>query len=116
MEQNVEFDYYGRSMDQRARADDFIIKSMEDRYPRKQSIPYSKPGGKIASYKVFFCSNLVEMDANCQHIETSGENDELFARISFLKDVNLDESNTDIKSLFYVVTQNRIGSGKNCPI
>ena len=56
METNVDFDYYGSSADQRKRADDFTIKSMDDRYPRKQSIPYSKPGGQIASYQVYFCN------------------------------------------------------------
>ena len=39
-------------------------------------------------------------------------NNDLFARVSFLKDIHLDQSNRDIKSLFYIITQNRVGSGK----
>ena len=116
MEENVEYNYYARSDDQAARADDFLISGNEDRYPQVERIPYSKPGGDIASYEVWFCSGLVEGDKDpCQEVkEVSGlTNNDLFARIDFINDVHNDQSNTDIKSLFYITTQNRIGSASS---
>ena len=61
MEENVEYDYYGPSTDQRGRADDFVVKNKGDQYPHKETIPYSKPGGAIATFKIMFCFDLVKV-------------------------------------------------------
>ena len=61
MEENVEYDYYGPSTDQRGRADDFVVKNKDDQYPHKETIPYSKPGGAIATFKIMFCFDLVKV-------------------------------------------------------
>lgn len=117
MEENVEYDYYGPSTDQRGRADDFVVKNKGDQYPHKETIPYSKPGGAIASFKIMFCFDLVKGEPKCEAIDLENfptlRYKDLFARISFLKDIHLDESNKDIKTLFYVVLQNRIGSASS---
>ena len=114
-EEDVEYNYYARSDDQAARADDYLISDNSDRYPQVERIPYSKPGGEIASYQVWFCSGLVSGEDSCQEIATvsSLKNKELFARVDFINDVHLDQSNTDIKTLFYITTQNRIGSASS---
>lgn len=117
-EENVEYNYYAPSPDQEKRADDFVVKNNEDRYPQVERIPYSKPGGAIASYQVVFCSGLVNSrlrTPSCKIIEEieNLENKDLFVSVSFTNDVHLDQSNKDIKSLFYITTQNRIGSASS---
>ena len=117
-ETNVEYNYYAQSSDQAGRADDFVLSDNNDRYPQVERIPYSKPGGEIASYQVVFCSGLVDSQLKAPECEIIDEVDsldhnELFVRVSFTNDVHLDQSNKNILSLFYVVTQNRIGSASS---